>query len=111
MSDVVRCSRVAKSGKLVYPEIPAQSAVVGLFEPASVANQAVLYSYTTIHPNPKSGLLPFSLGYADFDGELRVFGRLGLPDGEKPEVGMALRLEAQADAPDGPGYLLVPAKD
>ena len=111
MSDVVRCSRLATSGKLVFPEIPAQSPVAPLFEPASVANRAILYSYTTIHPNPKMGLLPFSLGYADFDGALRVFGRLDLPEGEKPTIGMALRLVPQAEGSAGPAYLLVPAKD
>lgn len=83
MEDVVRCSRSASSGKLVFPEIPAQSAVASLYSPASVPNAATLYSYTTIHPNPKSGLSPFSLGYADFGGELRVFGKLALAENEK----------------------------
>ncbi|EHJ59793.1 OB-fold domain-containing protein [Novosphingobium pentaromativorans] len=73
-------------------------------------NEAVLYSYTTIHPNPKTGESPFSLGYADFQGELRVFGKLDLGPDERPEVGMALRLEPQADTQSGPEYLLVPTK-
>lgn len=110
MEDVVRCSRSASSGKLVFPEIPAQSAVASLYSPASVPNAATLYSYTTIHPNPKSGLSPFSLGYADFGGELRVFGKLALAENEKPAVGMALRLETQAADSEGPAYLFVPVK-
>ena len=110
MPDVVSCSRSKSSGKLVYPEIPAESAVRHLFEPATVANSAQLYSYTTIHPNPKTGLPPFSLGYADFGGELRVFGKLKLAPDDKPEIGMTLSLEPQADPEAGPAYLLAPAK-
>ena len=110
MLDIVSCSRSTKSGKLVFPEIPAESAVKALFEPATVPNKAKLYSYTTIHPNPKTGLPPFSLGYADFGDELRVFGKLKLAPDQKPEIGMALSLEPLNDADSGPAYLLAPAK-
>ena len=110
MSDVVSCSRSRASGKLVFPEVPSSEASGKLFEPAAISNNATLYSYTTIHPNPKTGLAPFSLGYADFSDELRVFGRLKLSEGATPEIGMALRLDPQVDPEASPAYFLVPAK-
>ncbi|MNT78452.1 hypothetical protein D3C72_2176930 [compost metagenome] len=36
----------------------------------------MLYSFTVIHPAPKSGLAPYALGYVDFVGPVRIFGRL-----------------------------------
>ncbi|MCP6335838.1 OB-fold domain-containing protein, partial [Klebsiella pneumoniae] len=51
---------------------------------------AELYSFTVIHPSPKTGLAPFALVYADFPEDVRVFGRLDLPEGARPEIGMRI---------------------
>ena len=110
MSDSIGCSRSRASGKLVFPAVPSEGAAAPLYEPASTPNLAKLYSFTTIHPNPKTGEPAFSLGYADFSDELRVFGKLKLAAGEMPQIGMALKLEPQADPEAIPAYFLIPAK-
>jgi uncharacterized OB-fold protein len=73
----------------------------------TISDRAVLYSFTVIHPNPKSGQAPFALAYADFPEKVRVFGRLRLPAGERPRIGMALRPVADATA----GYAFIPAPE
>lgn len=112
MIEVIRCSRSKQSGKMVFPEIPAESPAAHLYEPVTVSNQAKLYSFTTIHPNPKSGLPPFSLAYADFADQVRVFGRLDLPPDAQPLIGMDLCLIwREGSAGDGlPPYLLAATK-
>jgi uncharacterized OB-fold protein len=55
-----------------------------------LSDEATLYSFTIIHPNPKSGLRPFVLAYADFPERVRVFGRLRMPEGMRPSIGMRL---------------------
>ena len=44
----------------------------------TVAVDAVgeVYSFTVIHPSAKSGEAPYALGYVDFPGPVRIFGRL-----------------------------------
>lgn len=102
-SDGVRleASREKASGKGVFPRIPENSPASGRFEPILLSPQATLYSFTVIHPNPKSGLKPFTLVYADFPEDARVFGKLDLAEGERPRIGSTLRV---VDAPEA-GYL------
>lgn len=103
VSDGLRleASREKASGKGVFPRIPENSPAWERFEPILLSPQATLYSFTVIHPNPKTGLTPFTLVYADFPEEVRVFGKLDLAEGERPRIGAALRVVAAPDA----GYL------
>jgi len=110
----LRGSRDKSSGKGVFPAIPETSPSAPRYEPLPLSEQATLYSFTVIHPNPKSGLPPFFLAYADFPEEVRVFGRLKLPDGERPRIGMRIRTVSAA----APGtetaqsdYLFIPAEE
>jgi len=87
----LRASRRKTSGRCVFPEVPAHSVLAAEFEPILLSGDARLYSHTTIHPNPKTGLRPFVLVYADFPEGVRVFGRLDLAEGQNPRIGMVVR--------------------
>lgn len=99
-------SRGRETGKGIFPEIPATSPSAPRFEPFELSRVATLYSYTVIHPNPKSGLSPFALVYADFPEGVRVFGRLVLAEGRTPQIGMSLTTEFSTDTP----YIFVETK-
>ena len=96
----LEASRDKTSGLCVFPRIPATSPAAHRYVPISLSNRAVLYSFSIIHPNPKTGVAPFPVVYADFAEGARVFGRLRLREGERPQIGMALAVEAD---PANPG--------
>lgn len=83
-------SRDKASGRGVFPRIPEGSPVADRFAPITLSAEADLYSFTVIHPSPKTGLPSFVLVYADFPEEVRVFGRLDLPEGVRPAIGMRI---------------------
>lgn len=97
----LEASREKASGRGVFPRIPATSPASERFEPIELSPEATLYSFTVIHPNPKTGLKPFTLVYADFPEDTRVFGKLTLAGGERPHIGAKLRVIAAPEA----GYL------
>ncbi len=100
-------SRHRKTGLCVFPRIPETSPAASLYEPVALSERATLYSFTVIHPNPKTGQAPFALVYADFPEPARVFGRLRLPEGQHPQIGMAL--VAMLD--DAGQYVFMPAPE
>jgi uncharacterized OB-fold protein len=97
----LQASREKASGKGVFPRIPENSPAWERFEPILLSSKATLYSFTVIHPNPKTGLKPFTLVYADFPEDVRVFGKLDLAEGERVRIGAELRVMAAPNA----GYL------
>jgi uncharacterized OB-fold protein len=108
-------SRDRASGHGVFPPIPEHSPAAPGFESITLSDAATLYSFTVIHPNPKTGVAPFALIYADFPEDVRVFGRLDLADGEKPRIGMNVRVVAGEPTATidqhKPAYRFVPAKE
>lgn len=88
----LQASRERKTGRGVFPRVPSASPSADRYEPITLPGEAMLYSFTVIHPNPKTSLKPVTLIYADFAEDTRVFGRLELPEGQKPVIGMALRV-------------------
>ncbi|NLS04149.1 OB-fold domain-containing protein [Rhizobium sp. P32RR-XVIII] len=95
----LEASRDKSTGKGIFPRIPATSPSADRFEPITLSEVATLYSFTVIHPNPKTGLTPFVLVYADFPEDARVFGRLELPEGQRPAIGMTIRPVSERAAP------------
>jgi uncharacterized OB-fold protein len=95
----LEASRDKASGLCVFPRIPVASPAAPRYVPVMLSNRAVLYSFTVIHPNPKTGVAPFPVVYADFAEGARAFGRLRLRKGERPQIGMALAVEADPDSP------------
>lgn len=104
----LHASRNKASGHGVFPRIPDGSPAADRYEPIVLSDEAVLYSYTIIHPSPKTGLSPFTLACADFPEDVRVFGRVELPAGARPVVGM--RLRPVRPAADADGYVFIPAE-
>ncbi|MHC6225353.1 Zn-ribbon domain-containing OB-fold protein [Pseudomonas sp. X10] len=79
-----------QTGALVFPPLPAHSPLSPEYEPAQLAAEGIVYSFTVIHPAPKSGLPPFALGYLDLDGPARLFGRIN--GTRRPQIGDRCRI-------------------
>ncbi|MFD1951551.1 Zn-ribbon domain-containing OB-fold protein [Sphingomonas arantia] len=111
----LHASRDRTSGHGVFPRIPEHSPAAARFQPITLSDVAALYSFTVIHPNPKTGQAPFALIYADFPEDVRVFGRLDLAGDDRPRIGMAVRaVTDEAAATDGdvnPAYRFVAAEE
>lgn len=82
---VLLASCVRASGERVFPVVPDASPLADRHETVPVAGVGVVYSFTVIHPSPKSGQAPYALGYVDFPGPVRIFGRLQGKD--RPAIG------------------------
>lgn len=104
----LHASRDPKDGRLTFPPLPPALPVAKGAEDLALGAEAVLYSFTIVHPNPKSGLPPFALAYADFPEGVRVFGRLDMQAG-RPVIGQRLRAVVEPDAdPAAPTYRFEP---
>lgn len=69
-------SRHRVSGEYAFPAVDPTSPLQAAFDTVVVAEVGVVYSYTVIHPSAKSGEAPYALGFVDFPGPVRIFGRL-----------------------------------
>ena len=69
-------SRDLRTGALRFPPFRPQSVLAAGQEQVPLAAGGRVYSFTTVHPNPKSGEPPFALGYVDLPGPVRIFGRI-----------------------------------
>ena len=96
-------SRHRVTAELVFPALPDSSPLAAEHETVPVAGVGEIYSYTVIHPGPKSGESPYALGYVDLPGPVRIFGRLLGP--ELPAIGQ--RFAARPD--ERFGYVFVAA--
>jgi uncharacterized OB-fold protein len=99
-------SRDKSSGKGVFPAIPETLPAALRYEPILLSAEGALYSYTIIHPHPKTGLAHFVLAYVDYPEDVRVFGRVQLPEGVPPSIGMTL---CTVSADEAEGFLFVSA--
>ncbi|MDH4609166.1 OB-fold domain-containing protein [Pseudomonas sp. BN102] len=84
-------SRHIASGELVFPALPGHSPLADQYRIEALADEGSLYSFSIIHPSPKSGLVPFALGYLDMEGPLRLFGRIG--GSQRPVIGGRYRIQ------------------
>jgi uncharacterized OB-fold protein len=69
-------SRDRENGEYVFPVVPQDSPLAHRYETTAVAAIGQVYSFTIIHPSAKSGESPYALGFVDFPGPVRIFGRL-----------------------------------
>jgi uncharacterized OB-fold protein len=104
-------SRHRRSGQCVFPSIPTWSAAAQDYESTELSPQASLYSFTVLHPSPKTGEKPFIVIYADFPERARVFGRLRMPEGERPKIGMQLRVVFESTADGSADFFFVPSNE
>jgi hypothetical protein len=93
-------SRDRLSGELRFPAHLAQSPLAAASETVELQSCGSIYSFTRIHPNPKTGQAPFCLGYVDLDGPVRVMGRI---EGEQVRIGA----RCKAAPNDQLGYVFV----
>ncbi|MDH4553949.1 OB-fold domain-containing protein [Pseudomonas sp. BN417] len=84
-------SRHLATGELVFPALPGHSPLADQYRIESLADEGNLYSFSVIHPSPKSGLAPFALGYLDLPGPVRLFGRIA--GSGRPQIGAAYRVQ------------------
>ena len=82
-------SRDIDSLDISFPALAPASPLQARHENVVLADTGRLYSYTVIHPGPKSGSAPYAVGLVDFPGPVRIFGRLtGKP---RPAIGERYR--------------------
>ncbi|SOZ18060.1 conserved hypothetical protein [Cupriavidus taiwanensis] len=90
-------SRHRATGAWIFPAVPADSPLAAEHDPVPIRGSGVVYSFTVIHPAPKTGQPQYALGYVDFVGPVRIFGRL--QGKARPAIGD--RYEARPDAEFG----------
>lgn len=73
---VLLASRDRGTDEWVFPAVPEASPLAARHATVPVTGVGAVYSFTVIHPSPKSGQPPYVLGYVDFPGPVRIFGRL-----------------------------------
>jgi uncharacterized OB-fold protein len=78
-------SRDQHTGEWLFPAVPSHSPLSPRHATVPVAGVGQVYSFTVIHPAPKTGQPPYALGYVDFPGPVRIFGRLLGKD--RPAIG------------------------
>lgn len=69
-------SRDVRSSELVFPALTDASPLAQHHRVVELESVGRVYSFTVIHPSAKSGEKPYSLGYVDLPGPVRIFGRL-----------------------------------
>lgn len=95
-------SRSKSDGKGVFPRLPETSPARDLYEEAAVSGNGTLYSFTVMHPSPKTGEPPFVIGLVDYEGNTRVLGRIRC-EPAAVKIGMLVRARASGDE-DAPSY-------
>lgn len=101
-------SKNLKTGKCVFPCVPETSPSASRYTRIDLSRRGVLYSFTVIHPNPKTGVKRFTLAYVDFPEGARAFGRLHLPEGEIAKIGMAVEVCVQGTPEVSASYHFIP---
>lgn len=99
---VLLASRSKSDGKGVFPRIPQASPSRHLYEDITLSDSGTLYSYTVMHPSPKTGKPPFVIGLVDFEEDTRVLGLIKIAP-ESVKIGMSVRV-LESDTSDGAGY-------
>jgi uncharacterized OB-fold protein len=98
-------ARHRTTGDVQFPPFRSVSPVAADYDTIALSEHGVLYSYSMIHANPKSGIAPFAIGYVDFPEGARVFGRVVTQGQQRPRIGSALRAIHDAEH----GYVFEPA--
>ena len=105
----LRASRNKADGRGVFPRVPDTSPAKPLYEDTTLTGVGVLYSYTVMHPSPKTGKPPFVIGLVDYDGHTRVLGRIAC-DPAAVKIGMSVKATASSSEGD-PAYFFEPSTE
>lgn len=90
---MLSASRQATSGEIFFPAVPTDSPLADQFQDTTLSVEGRVYSFTIMHPSPKSGLNPFVLAYVDLPGPVRLFGRIN-GSNSRPFIGEKCRVVA-----------------
>jgi uncharacterized OB-fold protein len=99
-------SRDRRTGEVHFPVFRSVSPLAADHETIALSVRGQLYSYSIIHPNPKSGAAPFAIGYVDFPEGVRVFGRI-VTGGPRPRIGDVVHAIHEAEH----GYVFEPGRE
>jgi uncharacterized protein len=94
-------SRDKRTQALRFPPLSVGSPLAGAHEIVELPGRGTVYSYTVIHPNPRTGSRPFAVGYVDLDGPVRIFGRI------EGEAAIGAQCEAAPDSEFGYAFRVV----
>jgi uncharacterized protein len=100
---VLLAYRRMNSDAVFFPPLPPTSPQSATTALVPLTGTPTLYSFTVMHPSPKTGKPPVPLGFADFPEGVRIFGRLIYPEGRRPAIGDALQ-PCLIDTQDGEIY-------
>lgn len=87
-------SRHKRTQALRFPPLSPQSPLAADHETVALPGRGTVYSFSVVHPNPKTGATPFAVGYVDLPGPVRLFGRIA---GEGLAIGGACEVAADAE--------------
>ena len=88
---------------LYFPPLPSSSPLAGETIQVPLTGAPTLYSFTVMHPSPKTGKPPMPLGFADYPEGVRIFGQLLYPQDRRPAIGDVLEA-CLIDSDDGQIY-------
>ncbi|MEM5316943.1 OB-fold domain-containing protein [Paraburkholderia sp. JHI869] len=104
---VLQAYRYTGREEVFFPPLPLTSPQRARTELVELRGAPTLYSFTVMHPSPKTGKPPTALGYADYPEGVRIFGRLVYPAGRRPMIGDAL-VPCLIDTDEGTVYAFEP---
>lgn len=107
---VLLATRIGQRKTLHFPPLPATSPLAAGSALVELTGTPVLYSYTIVHSSPKANKAPQPLGQVDFPEGVRVFGRIELPEGQRPVIGQRLHTVLQQGA-EGAIYAFRPLEE
>lgn len=88
--------RCESCGDSAFPA-PAQcpGCLMSPLRPHALPTQGRLYSYSVVHSGPRGWPVPYTVGYVDLPGDVRVFGHVAQTDEAllRPDLPVRLRLE------------------
>jgi hypothetical protein len=96
------------SGERFFPPLSEHSPLYAQYRAFTLGDVASVYSFTVIHPSPKTGQPSFNLIYADFPERVRVFGIL--EGAGRPAIGQRVRVRIREGEHGVPRYVFVAAE-
>lgn len=98
-------SQQTGTDKVYFPPLPEQSPLRDGFKTILLSPTGSLYSYTIIHPSPKTGRPSFVLAMVDFPEKVRVLGKLIVDDSKQLAIGMPVCVALSEAVGDSRRYI------
>lgn len=107
-------SRCKKCGYVFFPQrLFCVECFGSEMEVHEIGNRGVLYSFTTSYAPTVHFAPPYTAGWIEMEGQLRVFAPISIEEGQRLEIGMAMQLIADVLWEEGEkqvvGYMFKPA--